>query len=179
MKYLAESAIEEAAIEWMSALPYMQYAYGPDIHRPLKKAVLENRFATYLQNRYPHVPGSVRDEIKQQFLFNSGTDLHARNHDFHLKLSKGIDWSWKDDNGKEHFEHFYAVDYDHAENNDWLIVNQFTIEGKNTRRPDLILFVNGLPLVLFEFKNLFDQDATVEKCIQSNSALCRRHSAIV
>lgn len=162
MKYLAESDIEEAAIEWLQALPHVQYAYGPDLHRPLRRAVLEDRFAAYLQKRYSHLPARVLDELKQQFLFNTGTDIHTRNHAFHLKLSKGIDHSWKDDEGKEQFGHFYAVDYEHPENNDWLVVNQFTIEGKNTRRPDLILFVNGLPLVLFEFKNLFDAEATVE-----------------
>jgi type I restriction enzyme R subunit len=162
MKYLAESDVEEAAIEWLSALPHMQYMHGSDIERPHKKAVLEDRFAAYLQNRYGHLPQRVLDEIKLQFLFNAGTDIHTRNHAFHLKLSKGIDWAWKDDNGKEQRGHFYAVDFDTPENNDWLVVNQFTIEGKNTRRPDLILFINGLPLVLFEFKNLFDTDATVD-----------------
>ncbi|HLP50491.1 MAG TPA: type I restriction endonuclease subunit R, partial [Chitinophagales bacterium] len=162
MKYLAESDVEEAAIEWLSALPYMQYMHGSDIQRPHKKALIEERFAAYLQNRYSHLPQRVLDEIKLQFLFNTGTDIHTRNHAFHLKLSKGIDWAWKDDNGKEQRGHFYAVDFDEPENNDWLVVNQFTIEGKNTRRPDLIIFVNGLPLVLFEFKNLFDTDATVD-----------------
>jgi len=161
-QYLAESDIEEAAIDWLRKVPQMQYAYGPDVHRSLKRAILEDRFAQYLKDRYKHLPPRVLEEIKQQFLFNAGADIHTRNHVFHLKLSKGLDHVWKDDNGKEHFEHFYAVDFDNPLNNDWLIVNQFTIEGKNTRRPDLILFVNGLPLVLFEFKNMFDTDATVD-----------------
>ena len=162
MQYLVESDIEQAAIEWLKELPYIKYTYGPDIHRPHKKAILEDRFMAYLQNRYNHLPARVLEEIKQQFLFNAGVDLHTRNHAFHLKLSKGIPWTWKDDNGKDQRGHFYAVDFDTAKNNDWLVVNQFTIEGKNTRRPDLILFVNGLPLVLFEFKNLFDAEATVD-----------------
>ncbi|TPE46258.1 type I restriction endonuclease subunit R [Pontibacter mangrovi] len=116
----------------------------------------------YLQRRYPQVPPKVLAELKQEFLYNSGTDLHQRNHAFHLKLSKGISKSWKDENGKQHFGHFYPISYDDVHQNEFRVVNQFTIVGKSKRIPDLIIFVNGLPLVLFEFKNLFSQDATVE-----------------
>nr|WP_262710928.1 type I restriction endonuclease subunit R [Pontibacter mangrovi] len=115
-----------------------------------------------MQRRYPQVPPKVLAELKQEFLYNSGTDLHQRNHAFHLKLSKGISKSWKDENGKQHFGHFYPISYDDVHQNEFRVVNQFTIVGKSKRIPDLIIFVNGLPLVLFEFKNLFSQDATVE-----------------
>ncbi|WP_082893371.1 type I restriction endonuclease subunit R [Rufibacter ruber] len=124
--------------------------------------VLEDAFAAYLQRRYPQVPDKVRQELKQEFLFNKGTDLPQRNHAFHLKLSKGLSKTWKDAHGQPQFGHFYPVDYDTLQNNEFRVVNQFTIVGKGKRRPDLIIFVNGLPLVLFEFKNLFNQDATVE-----------------
>jgi type I restriction enzyme, R subunit len=160
-RYLAESDIEEAAIEWLQEIEPYHYKHGEEIHRPLNKAVLENIFQSFLQNKYNHIPAKILNEIKQEFLFNSGTDIHQRNHDFHKKLSKGISKTWKDENGKQQFEHFYAVDFDEPANNDFLIVNQFTIDSKNRRRPDLILFVNGLPLVLFEFKNMFDPDADV------------------
>ncbi|RDV12960.1 hypothetical protein DXT99_22085 [Pontibacter diazotrophicus] len=69
----------------------------------------------------------------------------------------------KDDTGKDHFGHFYPIAYDAVSQNEFLVVNQFSIEGKNKHRPDLLLFVNGLPLVLFEFKNRFDANATIEK----------------
>lgn len=124
--------------------------------------MLEDVFEQFLQRRYPQVPPKVLAELKQEFLFNSGTDLHQRNLAFHLKLSKGISKTWKDDTGKQHFGHFYPIAYDAVSENDFRVVNQFTIVGKNKRIPDLIIFVNGLPLVLFEFKNLFSQDATVE-----------------
>ncbi|WP_233555568.1 type I restriction endonuclease [Pontibacter oryzae] len=88
--------------------------------------------------------------------------MHQRNHAFHLKLSKGISKTWKDDSGKQHFGHFYSIAYDDVHQNDFRVVNQFTIIGKSNRRPDLIIFVNGLPLVLFEFKDMFKQDTTVE-----------------
>ncbi len=177
-KYLAESDIETAAIEWLLEDKRFRYHHGQDIQRNLKKTVLEQRFAAYLQKRYSHVPAKVLAEVQQEFLYQSGPDLHHRNHSFHLKLSKGISKNWtsplqggeqgetsnsKTAGGvKEHFEHFYAVDYDNPSNNEFWAVNQYTIEGRNTRRPDLIIFVNGLPLVLFEFKNWFDPEATVD-----------------
>ncbi|RDV16533.1 type I restriction endonuclease subunit R [Pontibacter diazotrophicus] len=161
-QYLAESDIEEAAIAWLRELEPYQYKNGSEIKRPLNKAVLEDVFEAFLQRSYPQVPQKVLAELKQEFLFNKGTDVHQRNHAFHLKLSKGISKTWKDDTGKDHFGHFYPIAYEHISQNEFLVVNQFTIVGKNKRIPDLILFVNGLPLVLFEFKNLFNQDATVE-----------------
>lgn len=161
-RYLAESDIEEAAIEWLQEIEPYHYKHGEEIHRSLNKAVLENIFESFLQNKYKHVPVKILNEVKQEFLFNSGTDIHQRNREFHKKLSKGISKTWKDDKGHSKFEHFYAVDFDNPNGNDFLIVNQFTIDGRNKRRPDLILFINGLPIVLFEFKNWFDPDANVD-----------------
>lgn len=159
--YLVESDIELAAIEWLRQAGW-RYMEGAEVHRSLKKVVLEQLLENFLRKKYPHLPEKTLQEVMQRFLYNAGTDLDTRNHNFHIKLSKGFDVDWKDEQGKEHFEHVYCVDYDNPLNNDFLAVNQFSIEGKNNRRPDLILFVNGLPLVLFEFKNLFDTEATVE-----------------
>src|SRR5437868_8333985 len=140
-RYLAESSIEEAAIEWLTAIPGYNYCYGPDILRSLNKVVLEDRFEQFLQTRYNHVPAKILAEVQLEFLHNKGGDIYYRNLDFHQKLSKGISKTWKDDNGKPQFEHFYPVAYDDVTANDFLVVNQFTIEGRNKRRPDLIIFV--------------------------------------
>ncbi len=161
-RYLAESDIETAAIEWILEDERFRYFHGQDIRRNLKKTILENVFSEFLQRTYAHVPAKVLAEVQQEFLYQSGAGLNERNHNFHLKLSRGIDKTWKDELGKDCFEHFYPVDYENVNNNQFWAVNQFSIEGRNNRRPDLILFVNGLPLVLFEFKNWFDPEATVE-----------------
>ncbi|MDO6391874.1 type I restriction endonuclease subunit R [Pontibacter sp. BT731] len=161
-QYLAEEAIEQAAIDWLREQEPYTYQHGSEIKRDLSKVVLEDVFEAFLQRRYPQVPQKVLAELKQEFLYNSGADLHQRNHAFHLKLSKGISKTWKDETGKQHFGHFYPIAYDDISQNEFRVVNQFTIIGKSKRIPDLIIFVNGLPLVLFEFKNLFSQDATVE-----------------
>jgi type I restriction enzyme R subunit len=161
-KYLAESDIETAAIEWLLQDKRFQYHHGQDIPRNFKKTVLEEVFSNYLNTRYQHIPAKILAEVQQEFLYQAGADLHLRNHNFHLKLSKGFPKTWKDANGKDCFEHFYAVNYDEVSKNEFWVVNQFSIEGRNNRRPDLIIFVNGLPLVLFEFKNWFDPEATVD-----------------
>ncbi len=170
-KFLAESDIEEAAIEWLLQLKPYHYKHGEDIIRNHKKAVLEDVFENFLHQTYKHVPAKILEEVKQEFLFNAGTDIHQRNHAFHLKLSKGISKTWKEEDspqaggtkgGVQQFEHFYSVNYNEIYKNDFLVVNQFITEGRNRRRPDLIIFINGLLIVLFEFKNLFDIDATVD-----------------
>lgn len=162
-KHLAESDIEEAAIEWLQDIQPYHYQYGEDIHRPRNKVLLEDRLQAFLQKKYKHVPTKILAEVQQEFLFNSGADVHHRNRAFHQKLSKGFSKTWKDANGQPQFEHFYCIDYDNPTANDFLIVNQFTINGTtNRRRPDVLLFVNGLPLVLFEFKNWFDPNADVD-----------------
>src|SRR5690349_11263521 len=159
-QFLAEKDLEDAAIGWLLEFPQYRHQYGPDIKRPFSKAVLGDRFEAFLARRYPHVPARIRAEVLQEFLYNRGADLHHRNHAFHLKLSKGLSKTWKDEAGNHQFEHFYALSFEpeKLDQNEFLVVNQFTIHGKSNRRPDLLIFINGLPLVLFEFKNLFDSE---------------------
>lgn len=161
---LAESDVENAAIEWLEQHGY-QYIHGPDIERQLKEVILKPNLYSFLKRQYQHLPEKTLQEIISLIILNTGIDLDHRNRDFHIKLSKGISYSWKDKDDEEHFEHIYPVDYNNPENNEFLAINQFTVEGKNTRRPDLILFVNGIPLVVFEFKNPFDPSATVDNAL--------------
>ena len=161
MKKLAELDIENAAIEWFEDLGY-SFIHGPEIDRPLKEVVLQARLKSFLSNTYPQLPEKSLNEVLIILLGNKELELDYRNREFHLKLTKGIDYSWKDKQGREHFEHIYPINYQDPEQNDFLCVNQFPIQGKNNRRPDLIIFVNGLPLAVFEFKNPFDPNTTVD-----------------
>jgi type I restriction enzyme R subunit len=161
MNRLVESNIELAAIEWLEDLQY-HYLHGAEIDRHPKKVVIENRFYDFINIKYPHLPEVAKKEVVSLFVNNEGLELDYRNRTFHQKLAKGIDYVWKDETGKENFEHIYAIDYDDPTNNDFLCVNQFPILGKNNRRPDLVVFINGFPLIVFEFKNLFDPEADVE-----------------
>jgi type I restriction enzyme R subunit len=159
--YLVESDVEYAAIEWLKGIEY-RFLEGAEIHRNFKKVVLEDHLMYFLKKKYPNLPDRVLSEALMLFLINHGVDMDTRNRSFHLKLSSGIDVDWKDKEGQEHVEHIYCIDYDNPENNEFLAVNQFTIVGRNTRRPDLIIFINGLPLVVFEFKNMFDNNTTAD-----------------
>lgn len=159
--YLVESDIEEAAIVWLQQLGY-DYANGADIHRSFKSVILQDRLTSFLYRQYPHIPQVVLQDTLRELLYNEGSDPDIRNRAFHIKLSQGKDIAWKDKDGNDKVDHIYCIDYSNPANNEFLAVNQFTIEGRNTRRPDLIIFINGIPLVLFEFKNMFDSNATVD-----------------
>lgn len=158
---LKEANIENAAIEWLQGLHY-QYIHGGELKRELTTVVLEDRLSAFIAKEYPHLPALAQKEAVAELISNQGTDLSYRNHDFQKKLAKGIDISWKDKNGKEDAEHIYAIDFKNIENNEFLAVNQLVIVGKNKRIPDLIIFINGLPVVVFEFKNWFSEDTTQE-----------------
>jgi type I restriction enzyme R subunit len=116
---------------------------GGDIHRNFKKVVLDDNFAYFLLENYPQLPPDVLSDAGKQLLFKEGADPDIRNRSFHLKLSNGLNLSWQDKDGRTCLENIYPIDYKNPENNQFLAVNQFTVEGRNTRRADLILFVNG------------------------------------
>lgn len=159
--YLVESDVEIAAIDWLKSIGY-DHLEGPEIHRNLRSVVLRDRLENFIIRKYPHLPAEVLQDALQTITYNEGADLDNQNRVFHLKLTKGINLNWQDETGKECVQHIYPLDFDDWSNNDLLAVNQFSIDGRNSRRPDLIIFVNGLPLVLFEFKNMFDDQATVQ-----------------
>lgn len=161
MTNFLEITVEKAAIEWLEGLNY-SYKRGAELIREEKKVVLEDELRAFLKETYSDIPDTAINEALATFITNSGMDVAYRNREFHLKLSKGIDISWKDKHGKEHAKHIYPVKYQEPEKNRFLISNQVVIQGKNRRIPDLIVYVNGLPLVVFEFKNMFDEDATPE-----------------
>ena len=161
MTNFLESTVEKAAIEWLVKLGYT-YQPGNNLQRDLKKVVLEDALRSFLETTYPEIPATAINEAVSVFVTQTGMDLHYRNREFHLKMSHGIAISWKDATGKEFARHIYPINYQDPEKNQFVCSNQVTIIGKNKRIPDLIIYINGLPLVVFEFKNMFDQEVGVE-----------------
>lgn len=159
MTDLREFHVEQAAIEWLQKMGY-QYTHGASISRDVRGVVLEDVLRDFIAKQYPQLPSEMVTEATKEFINNAGADLEYRNRDFHLKLTKGIDISWKDKSGKEFALHIYPIDFENPENNTFTCVNQLEIVGRNRRIPDLIIYINGLPLVLFEFKNWFDHNTT-------------------
>lgn len=158
-----ESAFELATIERLERLDY-RYENGFHLREdegfPLERVVREDWLRLHLQERYPSLPAVALEEAIQQALGNEGVSTLQRNLDFHRKLTRGIEVQYEGDDGLDTHAHVYLVNWDDPEGNDYRVVNQLPIRGSNDRRPDVIIYVNGLPLVIFELKNPNDEYTT-------------------
>lgn len=161
MTEMIEATVQKAAIEWLQDLGYT-YQEGNSLNRDLKKVVLEDVFRTFLQSTYKDVPLAVINEAMATFKQHEGMDVDHRNRDFHRKMTQGISVSWKDAKGNENAKHIYPINYKDPDKNTFICSDEVTIIGKNTRRTDLLIFINGLPIIVFEFKNMFDPEVGVD-----------------
>ncbi|SHG16329.1 type I restriction enzyme, R subunit [Salegentibacter echinorum] len=158
---MIEITVQNAAIEYLKDLGY-RHRKGNSLDRDLKKVVLEKELRDFLVSTYPDVPATAINEALASFTQHSGMDLDHRNRDFHRKLTQGISVSWKDKNGKELAKHIYPINYRDPEQNQFICSDEVKVIGKNSRRADLVIFINGLPLIVFEFKNMFDAEVGVD-----------------
>lgn len=125
------------------------------------EVVLENVLRKAIERINPHVPESSRQDALRQVLRIAATDLEAANEEFHQMLTCGVKVSYQKD-GQDRGDLVWLVDFENAENNEFFAINQFSITHKQSlKRPDVILFVNGLPLVVIELKNAADENATI------------------
>ena len=170
MNHLTENAIEQMALEQLQTLGW-QVAFGPDIapdgSRPERETygevVLVERLREALMRINPDMPEAAIEEALRQVLTPESPALIENNRRFHRMLTDGVDVSWMGPKGVQHGK-VWLLDVEHQENNDWLAVNQFTvIENKRERRPDIVLFLNGLPLVVMELKNPGAEQATLRQ----------------
>ena len=169
MTKLLESDIEQMAINLLQAKQW-DYLYGPDIapdgETPMRAAfdevVLREKLERAVMRLNPSVKEDVRDEAIKTVLRIASPDTLANNEAFHRLLTEGVPVSTYQE-GMERGERVWLVDFEDPWNNEFTVVNQFTIiENGHNRRPDVILFVNGLPLVIIELKNAADENATIE-----------------
>ncbi len=166
---LTEADVEQAALDWLVSLGW-RVAHGRDIAPDAPNAersdygqvVLERRLRDALAALNPGLPASVMDYAFRRLTRPEGSTLEARNRAFHRMLVDGVTVEHRDSEGRIHGAQVQVIDFEVPPNNDWLAVNQFTVtENRNTRRPDVVLFVNGLPLGVVELKNPADEDATI------------------
>ena len=164
-----ESEVEEAALSWLSSLGW-QTAYGPDIapdtpgaeRTDFTQVVLEERLRDALLNLNPDLPPSALETGLRQLINPVGPTLEARNRSFHHALTRGVTVPVRRPDGTTSGEPAAVVDFENPANNDWLAVNQVTVrENQSTRRADIVLFLNGLPLGIIELKNPADENADV------------------
>jgi type I restriction enzyme R subunit len=168
-----ESIIEQAAIDWLQDLGY-DYAFGPEIacdgehpeRSDYQEPLLIGRLQAALSRINPDLPAQALEEALRKITRLGKPSLLLNNHAFHHLLVNGIEVEYKTQDGRMVNGRAHLVDFEDSDNNDWLVVNQYTVEashqnGKVNRRPDLVVFVNGIPLAVIELKNAADEKATI------------------
>lgn len=156
-----ESTFELTTIERLEQLGY-EWRPGADLERAPEEVVLKDRLRAFLTGRYSDLPDTAIDAAVARFSQPEGADTIRRNMAFHELLVKGYELPVEWPDGRREHRHVYPVNWDEPDKNEFWVVNQFPIRGQNDRRPDVILFVNGLPLVVFELKNPYAKEPTVD-----------------
>ena len=169
MTTLTESDVEQAALAWLDNLGW-SVAHGPDIapgtpdaqRTDYSDVMLAQRLRDALARLNPVLPPDALDDAFRKLTRPQGTTLEARNRAFHRMTVDGVTVEYREAGGAMRGDQARVIDFDNPANNDWLAVNQFTVvENRHERRPDMVLFVNGLPLAVVELKNPVDEEATV------------------
>ncbi len=169
-KAIHESDVEETVLAILDSLSYEIIRGDNENYLPggrfalradYKDVVLADRLRAALKKINPSIPEDAREQAVKQVLRTESQKLIADNESFHKLLADGVDIPIQI-GGEERYQKVWLFDFKEPKNNDFLAVNQFTvIENNAERRPDVILFVNGIPLLILELKNLADEDATI------------------
>lgn len=164
-----EDKIEQNALEILRTLGY-QVLFGPDIgpegnseRKSYHNIVLEDRLAAVVSRLNPGIPETAIVEAVGKVRRSTGTTLLLDNKDFHSYLANGVEVEYRTESGDIKPDLVRLFDFHDPTENEFLAINQYTvIEGEHNRRPDIVLFVNGLPLTVIELKNAADVKADVK-----------------
>ncbi|HMM12705.1 MAG TPA: type I restriction endonuclease subunit R [Bacteroidales bacterium] len=165
---ITENEIEDIALSYLQGLGYSCLSgtvISPDGEHPERQyneVVLVNRLRDAIDKLNPSITQDAKDDALKKVLRTESPNLLINNENFHRYLTDGVDVEVRTESGIRG-EKIYIVDFENPENNEFLAVNQFTVvEGNQNKRPDIILFVNGLPLVVIELKNAVDENANLK-----------------
>jgi len=169
-----ESTVEQAALAWLEGAGWRvrngaEIAPGePAAERDdYAQPILGRRLRDALARINPALPAEALDEAFRKLTRSEGADLLARNRSLHRLVVDGVTVEYRDADGGIRGAQTRVIDFDDPASNDWLAVNQFSVvENKNSRRPDVVLFVNGLPLGVLELKNAATENATIWSAFQ-------------
>jgi type I restriction enzyme R subunit len=173
MSKITENHIELLAIERLEQLGY-DYIYGPDIapdavtpeRENYEQVILAQRLKNAVHRINPSLGNELQQEAIKELLRISSPELLTNNESFHRLLTEGIPVNKRVD-GDDRGDRCWLIDFNNPKNNEFLVVNQFTIiEEHHNKRPDIILFINGLPLVVIELKNAGDENATIHSAFK-------------
>jgi type I restriction enzyme R subunit len=165
----AESDVERAALAWLEGQGWV-VRHGREIapgepaseRADYAKVVLEERLWQALARLNPRLPAEALEEAFRKLTRPEAATLEARNRALHRMLVEGVTVEFRRPDGSIAGAQARVLDFDEPENDDWLAVNQLTVaEQRHTRRPDVVVFVNGLPLAVIELKNPADEEATI------------------
>lgn len=176
MSDFSESVVEDAALAWLGELGY-GVLHGPNIafgepaaerkDPNYRDVYLENRLRQAIERLNPDLSPEVIEDAFRKFVKAHAPSLIERNRIVHHMIVDGITVEYRRPDGSIAGAQAMVIDFDEPNNNDWLVVNQFTVaEGQNIRRPDVVVFVNGLPLSVIELKNPADENATIWSAFQ-------------
>ena len=152
-----ESNVEEAIIEQLQELGY-GYQYGPDIERDYKEPILKDVFYDSLYKINSGITEDIADEVYRKVRNFRNVDLVEANYEFYHMLYAGVEVPIEGDRT------FVArlIDRNNIENNVFQVINQYTVIEYKEKRPDVVVFINGIPLIVFELKNAINEDTTIE-----------------
>ena len=171
---VTESVVEQAALAWLESTGWQvvngaEIAPGePDAERDnYGQVALERRLRDALARNNPKLPSEALEDALRKLLRPEGVELILQNRALHRLLVDGVTVEYRDVDGAIRGAQARVINFDRPEANDWLAVNQFSVaENKHARRPDVVLFVNGLPLGVIELKNAAGQNATIWSAFQ-------------
>ncbi|MDG7045087.1 MAG: type I restriction endonuclease subunit R [Nitrososphaerota archaeon] len=164
---MTESDVERLFLDILSDLGY-SVKFGPDIspgglykEREYSEVVLAGRLRERLRIINPSLPEDAIEEAFRKIVKQESQDMIFNNRSFHNLLVNGIDVQYKQADGSIKHDKAFMMDFHSTDNNEFLAVNQLTVIEEHERRPDIILYINGIPIVIIEMKNPADENATV------------------
>ena len=173
MDKITENTIEEFAINLLYKLGY-KYIYAPNIapdgetpeRESYEQVLLIRRLQNAVKRLNKSIPEDAQNEAIKEIQRIASPELLANNETFHRLLTEGIPVT-KRVHGDDRGDRVWLIDFKNPQNNEFLVVNQFTIvENHQNKRPDILLFVNGIPLVVIELKNAADEKANVHSAFR-------------
>jgi type I restriction enzyme R subunit len=162
---ISEDQLEQLCLDWFRECGY-EYIYGPMIahdgetpeRRDYKQILLAGRLHCALQHINPNVPAPVlEDQVAHVLTKSEHPVLIQNNRKFQQYLLEGVPVEYTDPAGEKKSDHVQMIDFHNPDNNQFLVVNQFTVQGTRiNRRPDIVVFINGLPIAVIELKKSYN-----------------------
>ena len=152
-----EETVENAIIEQFESLGY-KYKYAPDLERDYKEVIYKEEFYESLFRINKDITQDIADEVYRKIRSFTNTELVQANYEFYKFLYGGVEVPIQ---GNRTYT-AYLLDKENIENNSFLVMNQYTVEEYKVKRPDLVIFLNGIPVVVFELKNAMKENTTIE-----------------